>query len=188
MLFTGSGGGRRSGAAAVSSGAAVARACGPVRSSCALRLIFQACINPIFEKQLQNGTAVNRCASGGCHDNVTGTGGALRLVQTPAMVDVLDPANTPDVIRTTDMYKNFYTAQGAVVIGAPTQSRLFAKPLVLNVLHGGGQIFPDANDPNAKLIAYWITHPAPKDQDEFSTATYSLFTPPVPDPANCTPP
>jgi len=149
---------------------------------------FQACINPIFEKQLQNGTAVNRCASGGCHDNVTGTGGALRLVQTPAMVDVLDPANTPDVIRTTDMYKNFYTAQGAVVIGAPTQSRLFAKPLVLNVLHGGGQIFPDANDPNAKLIAYWITHPAPKDQDEFSTATYSLFTPPVPDPANCTPP
>lgn len=148
---------------------------------------FQACINPIFEKQLLSGGSVNRCASGGCHDNVAGTGGALRLVQTPASVDVLDPANTPDVIRASDIYKNFYTAQGAVVIGAPTQSRLFTKPLVLGTLHGGGQIFADTNDANAKQIAYWLTNPAPKDQDEFSTATYSMFTSGVPDPANCNP-
>ena len=36
------------------------------------------------------------------------------------------------------MYKNFYSAQGAVVLGSPTQSRLLTKPLVQGVLHGGG--------------------------------------------------
>lgn len=146
---------------------------------------FQACINPIFEKLIASGNTVNKCSSGGCHDNVSGTGGALRLAVAPASLDVLDPANTPDVIRQSDMYKNFYSAQGAVVIGAPTQSRLFQKPLVLNVLHGGGQIFIDANDPNAKLIQYWITHPAPQGQDEFSRATDSMFTPPNPNTGAC---
>ena len=34
--------------------------------------------------------------------------------RTPQPVDVTDPANTPDVIRATDMYKNFYSAQGEV--------------------------------------------------------------------------
>ena len=29
-----------------------------------------------------------------------------------AVVDVTDPANTPDLIRATDMYKNFYSARG----------------------------------------------------------------------------
>ena len=149
---------------------------------------FQQCINPIFEKALQSGNTVNRCASGGCHDNTTGTGGALRLVQSAAALDVKDPANTPDVIRATDMYKNFYSAQGAVVIGAPTQSRLLAKPLVLNVLHGGGQVFANDQDPNALLIQYWITHPAPQGQDEFSSAGDNLFTPPDPNTGACNTP
>ena len=56
-----------------------------------------------------------------------------------------------------------------VIVGNPNESRLVVKPLVLNVLHGGGQVFPSQNDPNAKLIKYWITHPAPLGQDEFST-------------------
>ena len=34
----------------------------------------------------------------------------------------------------------------------------------------------------ALRIRYWITHPAPKDQDEFSAGTYTMFTPA--DPAN----
>ena len=83
------------------------------------------------------------------------------------------------------MYKNFYSAQGEVVIGSTTQSRLLAKPLLLNVLHGGGLIFVDQNDPNAKLIKYWISHPAPLGQDEFSTATYSMFTPADPTTGTC---
>ena len=82
-------------------------------------------------------------------------------------VDLANPANTADVIRASDMYKNFYSAQGAVVVGSPAQSRLFAKPLLLGILHGGGQVFPNQQDPNATLIAYWIDHPAPLGQDEF---------------------
>ncbi|MEQ1682014.1 MAG: hypothetical protein ABL916_00090 [Burkholderiaceae bacterium] len=142
---------------------------------------FQKCINPIFVARLQinigGAISTNTCAGSGCHDNTTGTGGALRVVANAQPVDLTDPANTADVIRTTDMYKNFYSAQGSVVIGAVTQSRLLTKPLVLNVLHGGGLIFEDLNDPNARLMQYWMTHPAPNGQDEFSTATYSMFTP-----------
>jgi hypothetical protein len=141
---------------------------------------FQKCINPIFLAQLEinrNGAkSLNTCAGGGCHDNTTGTGGALRVVASAQAVDLADAANTPEVIRNSDMYKNFYSAQGSTVIGSPTQSRLLAKPLLLGVLHGGGLIFENAQDLNAKRIAYWVTHPAPKGGDEFSPSN-GLFTP-----------
>ncbi len=150
---------------------------------------FQKCINPIFLARLQinigGAISTNTCAGSGCHDNTTGTGGALRVVANAQLVDLSNPANTPDVIRATDMYKNFYSAQGSVVIGSTTQSRLLTKPLVLNVLHGGGLIFDNAQDPNAKLMQYWITHPAPNGQDEFSTATYSMFSPADPTTGTC---
>ena len=150
---------------------------------------FQKCINPIFVAQLQiqlNGTtSTNTCAGSGCHDTTTGTGGAFRVVPTAQPLDVTDPANTPDVIRVSDMYKNFYSAQGEVVLGSAAQSRLLAKPLLFNVLHGGGLIFANASDPNATLIRYWISHPAPLGQDEFSAATYAMFTPPDPKAGTC---
>jgi len=150
---------------------------------------FERCINPIFLAQLQinqGGTvSTNTCAGSGCHANATGTGGAFRVVPTAQSIDVTDPANTPDLIRTSDMYKNFYSAQGEVVVGSTTQSRLLAKPLLLNVLHGGGQIFANDQDANAKLIEYWITHPVPLGQDEFSTAAYSMFTPADPNTGAC---
>jgi hypothetical protein len=150
---------------------------------------FQKCINPIFIAQLpvqiSGSTATNTCAGSGCHDTVTGTGGAFRVVPGAQPLDVLDPAVTPDVIRQSDMYKNFYSAQGEVVLGSTTQSRLLAKPLLLNVLHGGGLVFPSQDDPNAKLIKYWISHPAPQGQDEFSTATYGMFTPADPNTGTC---
>ena len=148
---------------------------------------YQRCINPIFLTQLPiAGTATsNTCAGAGCHDTVTGTGGAFRLVPAAAPVDLSDPANTPDVIRTTDIYKNFYSAQGAVVVGNTGQSRLLAKPRLNAVLHGGGLIFLSDDDPNAKLIKYWINHPAPSGQDEFSTATYTMFTPADPKTGTC---
>ncbi|AKJ29225.1 hypothetical protein AAW51_2534 [Caldimonas brevitalea] len=150
---------------------------------------FQKCINPIFLKQLpvhQNGTVSNNtCAGSGCHDNTSGTGGAFRIVSGAQSVDLGSPANTPDVVRETDMYKNFYSAQGEVVFGAPMESRLLTKPMVLNVLHGGGLVFENADDPNVKLIEYWINHPMPEGQDEFSSAGHNMFTPADPETGSC---
>jgi len=150
---------------------------------------FQRCVFPIFLAQLPihqgNVSSVNTCAASGCHDNINGTGGAFRVVSTAAVVDVNDAANTPDVIRATDMYKNFYSAQAATVLGAPTQSRLLIKPLVQGVLHGGGIVFDSVDDPNAKVIAFWISRPVPAGHDEFSTSANSLFTPPDPINGTC---
>jgi hypothetical protein len=150
---------------------------------------FQKCVNPIFVARLpspQGGSSsTNTCAGSGCHASTTGTGGAFRVVPGAQALDLTDPAVTPDVIRASDMYKNFYSAQGEVVLGSTTQSRLLAKPLLLNVLHGGGLIFASVDDPNAKFIRYWISHPAPLGQDEFSTATYAMFTPADPKAGTC---
>lgn len=150
---------------------------------------FQRCINPIFVAALPisvNGVAsVNTCAGSGCHDNTTGTGGALRIDPAAQPLNLADTANTPAVIRDSAMYKNFYSARGEVVLGNPTQSRLLAKPQLLNVLHGGGLIFASDTDPNVKLIKYWMSHPAPQGQDEFSTATYNMFTPADPATGTC---
>ena len=148
---------------------------------------FQRCINPIFliQLQAQGSPTSNTCAGGGCHDTVTGTGGALRLIPAAQQVDLSNPANTPAVIRTSDIYKNFYSAQGMVIVGNPAQSRLVVKPLVLGVFHGGGQVLPNESDPNIKLIKYWISRPAPLGADEFSTATYTMFTPADPKTGTC---
>lgn len=134
---------------------------------------FQRCVFPIFNAQLpirfSNGqTAVNTCAASGCHDNTSGTGGAFRVIPNAPAVDLTNPANTADIIRAGDMYKNFYSAQGEVVFGSPLTSRILAKPMVNGVLHGGGLIFDNAQDPNARVIQYWITHPA-QAGDEFSS-------------------
>jgi hypothetical protein len=137
---------------------------------------FQRCINPIFLTPLaidQNGVvSTNTCAGSGCHDNTNGTGGAFRVEPAAQPADLAQDA---DAIRATDMYRNFYSAQGEVVIGSPTQSRLLAKPLLLNVLHGGGRVFATEQDLQAQLIAYWITHPMPQGHDEFSAAADGLF-------------
>ena len=65
------------------------------------------------------------------------------------------------------------------VIGSASLSLLLNKPLVRNVLHAGGRIFASDQDPNVRLIEYWIGNPSPQGQDEFSTATYAMFTPPA---------
>ncbi len=142
---------------------------------------FQRCVMPILNAQLPvtiNGvTSINSCAASGCHDNANGTGGALRLTASATLIDLAAPANTPDAIRATAMYRNFYSSQGETLIGAPVSSRLLNKPLVRTVLHGGGLIFADENDANARIIRYWITRPMPAGQDEFSGAAANLFTP-----------
>jgi len=151
---------------------------------------FQHCINPIFLAQLtirQGGqTSVNSCAAAGCHDDANGTGGAFRVRSTAATVDLA--TTSVDAARQTDMYKNFYSAQGEVVFTAPLDSRLLAKPLVRGVLHGGGLIFENEQDENVRRIQYWITHPMPQGQDEFSTAANAMFASGTPAPQNCNTP
>jgi hypothetical protein len=149
---------------------------------------FQRCVYPVLNAQLQvniNGQiSTNSCASSGCHDDRNGTGGALRL--SPATpVDVTNPANTPEVIRAGAMYRSFFSSQGETVVGSPASSRLLNKPLVRGVLHGGGTIFLTDNDPNAKVLSYWIGRPLPQGQDEFSAAANSMFTPPDPNAGSC---
>jgi hypothetical protein len=150
---------------------------------------FQNCVFPVFLKQLpiqfSNGTtAINTCAASGCHDNTNGTGGAFRVIGNAQTIDLSNPANTADIIRASDMYKNFYSAQGEVVFGSTTLSRILAKPMVNGVLHGGGLVFANAQDPNAKFIQYWINNPSPSGTDEFSDPTFG-FTPAVPSTPNC---
>lgn len=136
---------------------------------------FQKCIQPIL--------VARSCAASGCHDNSNGTGGALRLIAGTTEIDLSNPVNSPAVIRTNNMYKNFYSAQASTFIGSSAQSKLLLKPLVQGVLHGGGLIFTNSQDPNVKLLEYWINRPLPQGQDEFSSASYSMFTPAF-DPAN----
>lgn len=147
---------------------------------------FQRCVNPVLIAQLSlPGGGTGTCASSGCHDDRNGTGGAFRMLASAAAVDLADPANTPDVIRASEMYRNFFSAQGSATIGDPTHSLLLKKPLVQGVLHGGGLIFGSATDPSAKLIEYWISRPMPQGQDEFSSAAAALFTPPDPATGTC---
>lgn len=149
-------------------------------------LYFQRCVNPILNTPLPiriNGsTSTNTCAAGGCHDNVSGTGGALRLLGGAAAVD---PTAAIDVVRASDMYKNYYSSLGESVVGNPEQSRLLNKPLVRNTLHGGGLIFETAEDPAARLIRYWINRPMPAGQDEFSSAANTMFSPADPATGAC---
>jgi hypothetical protein len=83
------------------------------------------------------------------------------------------------------MYKNFYSAQGEVVFGNPLGSRILAKPMVNGVLHGGGLVFENAQDANARLIQYWINNPSPGNRDEFNSATFGMFTPADPNTGAC---
>ena len=148
---------------------------------------FQRCVNPVLNTplpvNLNGAVSINTCASAGCHDNTTGTGGALRLLGQAMSVD----ANTltADAIRATDMYKNYYSSLGETVVGSPDQSRMLNKPLVRGVLHGGGIIFENLDSREAKLIRYWINRPVPQGQDEFSAAANTMFTPADPATGAC---
>lgn len=137
---------------------------------------FERCVNTVLKTPLQvniNGAiSTNTCASAGCHDNTTGTGGALRLLQAAAPAA---SAATAAEVRATDMYKNYYSSLGESVVGAPDDSRLLNKPLVRGVLHGGGLIFDSVNSAEAKAIRYWISRPMPQGQDEFGSAAASMF-------------
>jgi hypothetical protein len=131
---------------------------------------FQRCINPIFLASLpiigSNPPVTNTCAGAGCHDDANGAGGAFRVRPSAAPVSLL---STADVIRASDMYKNYYSAQGEVTFNSVLLSRLITKPLVRGVLHGGGQIFLNDLDPNVEKLLYWMSNPIPAGQNELTT-------------------
>jgi len=156
---------------------------------------FQYCVNPIFDAKLpivlSGEGVVNTCSNASCHNNVTGHGGAFRVSPTAQAVSL---AQSTSAIEAADIYKNFLSAQGETIIGAPDQSLILNKPLVRNVLHGGGLVLsglPDqyitsqfiADKDPIKLLEYWISNPMPAGEDEFSPAGYTLFTPAL-DPSN----
>jgi hypothetical protein len=147
---------------------------------------YQKCIEPVLQAPLQvnqgGSISLNSCAGSGCHSSVSGTGGALRIVPDAAEVPL---GTAPDVIRASDIYKNFYSSQASTLPGSPSQSRMLQKPLVQGVLHGGGLIFADGSDPNARLLAYWISRPVPEGQDEFSSSANTMFTPNDPATGTC---
>jgi hypothetical protein len=142
---------------------------------------FQRCVNPILQTphtiDLNGVVTTNTCSSAGCHAAATGRGGAFRLQATATVEDLTNPANTPAVLQNTLMFQNFFSAQAEVIINNPGQSLLVNKPLLRNVLHGGGLIFSSAQDPNIQVMEYWISNPMPAGQDEFSPAAANLFTP-----------
>jgi hypothetical protein len=145
---------------------------------------FQRCVNPVFIEPLPitlNGVpTTNSCSNAGCHANATGSGGAFRIIPSATPLIVADPAtglagSTTAAIQASDMYKNFISAQGEVVINTPTQSLLVEKPLLLNVQHGGGRIFDSEQDPHVQIFEYWISHPTPAGTGEFDTSSYSQY-------------
>jgi hypothetical protein len=130
---------------------------------------YQRCVEPILVTPLPiPGTStLNSCAASGCHDNVNGTGGSLRLRAGATVVP--NPGSLPEgQVTSTDMYRNYYSTQGAVAFGAIRSSRLLTKPLVQNTLHGGGLIFESESNPNVQVLLDWMTHPVPTGQSEFS--------------------
>lgn len=140
---------------------------------------YQKCVNPILLELLpiQGSSATNTCAGGGCHDVNTGAGGSFRINPRATEVVLNTPLDAEAVaaIRLTEMYRNFRSAQAQVVFAEPAASRLINKPLVRGVLHGGGRVFVDENDPKARPLVYWMSHPVPQGLDEFS----------APAPASC---
>jgi len=144
---------------------------------------FQQCVNPIFlaalPNPLNNGATTNTCSSAGCHDDATGRGAAFRIVPTATPVPTSGGSanftQTEAQIETTDMYKNFLSTQGMVIVGNPAESLLINKPLTRGVLHGGGLIFANDQDPNIKQMEFWISNPLPAGEDEFGASASSLF-------------
>jgi hypothetical protein len=140
---------------------------------------FQRCVQPILEAELPttvNGVpSLGSCAASGCHDSRSATGGALRLVREAQFQSFEpNPSNTAQ-LRQSEMYRNFISAQAAVVPGQPADSLLLNKPLGRGVPHAGGVSFNSANDLNARVMAYWIARPLPEGEDEFSAAGNLLF-------------
>ena len=120
----------------------------------------RSCINPIFLAQLPIHSATARLDQHLRRRRVattTPTAPAARFVSCPTRSRSTspNPANTPDVIRASDMYKNFYSAQGDGGDRlADAEPRCSPSRWCNGVLHGGGLVFETAQRSRTrKLIA-----------------------------------
>lgn len=113
---------------------------------------YEACINPLLT---QPRTLISRdvsvtCSSAGCHDSVSGSGGAFKI-------------DGSALAGTDAMTTNYRAAHGFINISDPVNSKLLLEPLAgsdaISGTHGGGDIFADPNDSAYQEIYYWITHP-----------------------------
>ena len=75
---------------------------------------------------------------GGCHDQNGQS--ALRFKTSPI-----------------DFQANFKASLIYLNCGSPTTSELLVKPLAGIEPHGGGDLFPDVNDPAVKVFLDWFT-------------------------------
>lgn len=110
------------------------------------RLDYETCVDPIFHSVISGRTGPVTCSASGCHDNVSGSGGGLKLVPNPG---------TP-----ADLQANFLRARTFGNLNAPDQSKLLLEPLTgqsaISGTHTGGDIFPGTNDACYRVVRDWI--------------------------------
>ena len=106
---------------------------------------FIACVNPIYNATMQNsGGLPVQCASSGCHELGSGSGGSLRVY--------------PNSVDAGELQINFISSLSNANLGAPASSKLLTKPVAGPVGHAGGDIIPDSSDPCYAAILAWVTN------------------------------
>lgn len=106
------------------------------------RSTFDTCITPIFNLPMQRSDSAAgqtvQCASGGCHEVGSVSGGNYKIHPN---------ASTPEQLEGNYIVSLFFSA-GSV---------LSLKPLVGTVSHIGGDIFPNNSDPCYIALNDWIS-------------------------------
>jgi len=90
----------------------------------------------IWPKVLASSDASRSCIKAGCHDGMHGL-----------TLQVQDPIDYP---------RNYRIVQSYLNCGQPTASLLLTKPLAGVEAHGGGDLFPDLNDPAVMTFLAWF--------------------------------
>jgi hypothetical protein len=107
--------------------------------------MFQTTVNPIFDANIGGAT----CSASGCHSVYGGSGGAFKIY----------PNAAPN---TQEMQANYYSAKAFANLTSTADSKLLLEPLAgaqsIVGSHAGGDIFPNAADPNYLTIYAWIAN------------------------------
>ena len=106
------------------------------------RTTFDTCITPIFNLPMRRSDSAPgetvQCASGGCHEVGSLSGGSYKIFPN---------ASTPEQLAG-NYFVSLYYASGSVLLLEP-----FAGPMS----HGGGDILPNDSDPCYIAINNWIS-------------------------------
>jgi hypothetical protein len=126
-------------------------------------LYFQRCVNPVLNTPLPvrigGNTTTNTCAAGGCHDNVSGTGGALRLLGSAAPVDA---SALPDArARQRHVQELLLIARGKRGRQSRPEPPAEQAAGAQHTARGRPGLRDGGRPIAAQLIRYWINHPMP---------------------------